>query len=231
MRDKLKENLESVRDRIATAASLSGRHADDVRLVAVTKYVDAEVARQLVDLGCQDLGENRPQVFWPKAEALSDLSVRWHQIGHLQRNKLRRTLPLAHLIHSVDSERLLRAIDETCRQDSPGEPQAILLEVNISGEDAKHGFSPEQMEQAVEIAAELENVELQGLMGMAGYGTSPAEAQQDFAKLKAIHDRLVDRYPDIPLPELSMGMSGDFEAAIAEGATMVRVGSALFAGI
>jgi len=227
----LTNNLAAVRDRIATAAEQSHRKPEDICLVGVTKYVDAEVTRQFVQAGCMDLGESRPQALWPKAESLSDLEVRWHQIGHLQRNKLRKTQPLISLIHSVDSIRLLHSINELQEEISPEQPQDILLEINTSGDSAKHGFSPDAIREAIDAVSERSNVVLRGLMCMAGLGTSVAEARQDFARLRTLRDSLADEYSQLDFSELSMGMSSDFEAAIAEGATLVRVGSVLFEGI
>lgn len=227
----LRRNVAAVQTRIAEAAERAGRTADSVTLVAVTKYVDVAVIRDLVAVGCLDCGENRPQAFWDKADILADLPIRWHQIGHLQRNKLKRTLPASYLIHSVDSLRLLTAINEMQMQLNPNEPQSILLEVNISGDAAKHGFTEQAVAEAVEATFELDHVRLQGLMGMAGWGTEPEEARREFAKLGALKQQLSERYPDATLNELSMGMSGDFEQAIAEGATLVRIGSALYEGL
>ena len=209
----------------------------DVTLVAVTKYVSAEVVRPLVAAGCVDLGESRPQQLWEKAAALADLPIRWHLIGHLQRNKVRRTLPLVAMIHSVDSPRLLAAIDEewACTggaRASACSPLPVLLEVNISGEAAKHGFAPETIEP---LLAELAGYRQRGgpradVHGRLG-GRLDA-ARRDFAALRQLRDRLRPRCPPgVTLDELSMGMSGDFEVAIEEGATIVRVGSALFEGM
>ena len=228
---KLSQNVERIRARIAAAAEQSGRAANAVKLVAVTKYVGPEIIRDLVSAGCQDLGESRPQAFWEKAESLSDLEVRWHQIGHLQRNKLKRTLPVSDLIHSVDSPRLLSAINATQAQLDPSQRQAILLEVNVSGDAAKHGFHENDLAEAIESALSMKDVELRGLMAMAGLGNSGEEARRDFSRLRELRDRMAERFPEADLAELSMGMSGDFEEAIAEGSTLVRVGSALFEGI
>lgn len=230
-RKLLKRNLERVRERIETAATQAGRGAEDVRLIAVTKYVDAELTRELFDAGCKDLGESRPQALWAKAEELSELNIRWHQIGHLQRNKLRRTLPLVSLVHSVDSLRLLDAIDTLQSEADPHRPMPILLEVNTSGDEAKHGFRSGEMPTVLETVASRQHVQLRGVMCMAGLGTSADQARQHFARLRELRDRLQAEYADQDLAELSMGMSGDFEAAIAEGATMVRVGSLLFEGV
>ena len=149
----LRSNYEAVRERIHAAADVANRNVDEVTLVGVTKHADIETTRDFIAAGCMDLGESRPQVLWPKAEALADLPVRWHQIGHLQRNKLRKTQPLVSLIHSVDSIRLLQAIDTLQSELSADEPQDILLEVNASGDEAKHGFSASNVQMGVDAGA------------------------------------------------------------------------------
>jgi pyridoxal phosphate enzyme (YggS family) len=231
--EKLTENLAALRGRIAAAAKRSGRSTDEIRLVAVTKYVGPELARQLVTAGCQDLGESRPQELWDKAVALdeaSDRQARWHLIGHLQRNKVDRTLPLVSLIHSGDSMRILTAIDQAAAKLNQSVP--ILLEVNISEEPAKHGFAVEEVRCNLPAIAELKSIEVRGLMCMAGREGDLDQARREFAQLRELRDRLRQVTPaNIRLDELSMGMSGDFEAAIEEGATIVRIGSALFEGI
>lgn len=224
---QIAENVAGIRGRIADAAARSGRSASEIRLVAVTKYVSAEMVRRLTAAGCLDLGESRPQQLWEKAEVLADLPIHWHMIGHLQRNKVHRTLPLTTLIHSVDSARLLAAIDA-----ESAVPQPVLLEVNISGETAKHGFSPDGIERFLAEAAEHRNVTIRGLMCMAALEGGTDAARRDFAALRELRDRLRPLCrPGVALDDLSMGMSGDFEAAIEEGATIVRVGSALFEGV
>jgi PLP dependent protein len=228
--DRLAENLAQVRQRIADAAARSGRRADDVLLVAVTKYVGLEIIEPLIDAGASVLGESRPQQFWPKAEALADRPIHWHMIGQLQRNKIRRTLPLVELVHSAASLRLVEAIDRIAGELSLRTP--ILLEVNASGDEAKHGFSPDELEGTLPDLAAFPNVEIRGLMCMAGLGTDADGARGDFAALRELRDRLRGNYPpEVSLDELSMGMSGDYEVAIEEGATIVRVGSALYEGI
>lgn len=227
---RLAENLETVRRRIAEAARRAGRDPAQVRLVAVTKYVSAETVRRLVEAGCRALGESRPQQLWAKAAALADLPIEWHLVGHLQRNKVLRTLPLAAWIHSVDSVRLLETIDRAAAELAL-RPK-VLLEVHISGEATKQGFAAEELEGVVAEAARFAHVEVRGLMGMAGLEGGLDAARRQFARLRALRDRLRQVCPSsIELAELSMGMSGDYEAAIAEGATLVRVGSALFEGI
>jgi len=224
------DNVARVRRRIAEAATRSGRTADQITLVAVTKYVGPAEARALVDAGCTVLGESRPQQLWDKAEALRDLPVRWHMIGHLQRNKVRRTLPLVDMVESVDSPRLIAAIDRIGSEIARRVP--VLLEVNVSGEAAKHGFAVDAVEPLFEELAAYRHVEIRGLMCMAGFGGSPDDARRDFARLRRLRDRLRANCPQgIAMDELSMGMSGDYEVAIEEGATMVRVGSALFEGV
>jgi PLP dependent protein len=220
-------NVARVRGRIVDAARRSGRSADAVRLVAVTKYVSADLVRPLVEAGCRDLGESRPQQLWEKASQLADLSIRWHLIGPLQRNKVGRTLPLVSMIHSVDSPRLLAAIDAECLP-----PISVLLEVHISSEAAKQGFAPVEIEPFLTKAADYRHVSVRGLMGMASLDGGLDVARREFAALRELRDRLrVNCPPGVTLDELSMGMSGDFEVAIEEGATIVRIGSALFEGV
>jgi uncharacterized pyridoxal phosphate-containing UPF0001 family protein len=255
---RIAENVAGIRGRIADAAARSGRTADAVTLVAVTKYVAANVTRLVVEAGCRDLGESRPQQLWERADELADLPIRWHLIGHLQRNKVRRTLPLVAMLHSVDSPRLLAAIDEerhswggscTATPNRPSEgaavqlppqrsspcrsaPLPVLLEVNISGETAKHGFAPDEIEPFLAHAGDYRHVSICGLMGMASLEGDLDVARREFAALRELRDSLRSICPpSVTLDELSMGMSGDFEPAIEEGATIVRIGSALFEGI
>ncbi len=221
---RLSENLARLRERIAAAAQVSGRPAEAVTLVAATKYLSAELARKVALAGCDDLGESRPQELWSKAAALADLPVRWHFIGHLQRNKIRRTLPSVTLLHSVDSSRLLAAVSEEAV--ALGRIVPILLEVNISGEANKHGFAPAELEPLLDGWPNYPGLQVRGLMGMAGLAGGAAAAERDFARLRAVRDRLAQSLPPgVSLGELSMGMSDDFEPAIRQGATLVRIGS------
>jgi len=225
---KLAANLVRVRQRIFAAAIKAGRAAEEIKLVAVTKYVSSPVVRLLAAVGCTELGESRPQELWRKAAELADLSVNWHLVGHLQRNKVRRTLPLVCLIHSVDSRRLLKSID----QEATPASVRVLLEVNVSGESSKFGFTPQEIELLLEELPQYKHISVCGLMCMAGLEGGPEAARRQFATLRELRDRLRTLAPpEVKLDELSMGMSGDFEEAIAEGATIIRLGSILFEGL
>jgi hypothetical protein len=227
---RLLDNLAEIRERIAAAADRSGRLPSAITLVAATKTARTTMARALAEAGCHDLGESRPQELWHKAAELADLPIRWHLIGHLQRNKVERTLPLASLIHSVDSLRLLSAIDAAASSLDRIVP--VLLEVNISGDRGKHGVMPNEMPARIIEAAALHHVQIRGLMGMAALEGGLERARHDFRALRELRDQLrKSDAPNVSLDELSMGMSDDFEAAIEEGATLVRVGSALFEGL
>jgi PLP dependent protein len=227
---RIRENLAQVRQRIAAAANRSGHRGAEIKLVAVTKYVGKAEIEALVEAGCTDLGESRPQQLWQRASEMADVSVRWHLIGHLQRNKVRRTLPLMSMIHSADSLRLILAVDETAGE--IGRRMPILLEVNTSREPAKGGLQPSELEPLLPELAALRNVSVRGLMCMASLEGGNETARRDFAALRVLRESLISRCPpEVVLDELSMGMSGDYEIAIEEGATIVRVGSALFEGV
>ena len=230
---RIADNLAGVRERIAAAAARSGRSGDSVLLVAATKYQSEPAIRALLAAGCRHLGESRPQELWAKCETLGNATtsgqIYWHLIGHLQRNKIRRTLPLVTLIHSVDSLRLIQAIDAEAQGESL--TADCLLEVNISGEDAKHGLAPHDVEPLIAQLGSFKRLRVLGLMGMAAFEGGGEVARRNFVALRGLRDRLAPNCPpNVVLNELSMGMSGDFEAAIEEGATIVRVGSALFVG-
>jgi PLP dependent protein len=225
----LRGRLHEVERRLVEACRRAGRAPADVTLVAVTKTVSAEVAGCLHRLGLADIGESRPQELWHKAAALP-ASVRWHLVGHLQRNKVERMLPLVQLIHSVDSVRLLDALDaEAVKQDRT---VSVLLEVNASGEAQKHGFAPDDVSELLPRLAELRKVRVQGLMTMAALEAHPESCRPAFRLLRELRDRLAPRcHEPHVLRELSMGMSNDFEVAVEEGATLVRLGTVLFEGI
>jgi pyridoxal phosphate enzyme (YggS family) len=225
---RIAANYAGVVERIAAACRRARRAPSEVRLVAVTKSAEVAWIEALVALGARDLAESRPQKLCERA-ARVDPSVRWHLIGQLQRNKIRKVLPVATWIHSVDSTPLLRRIDEIAGE--LGVRPRLLLEVNVSGEAAKSGFQPSELSEAWPVVAAVKNVEVVGLMTMAPLFDSPAAARPVFAELRLLRDHLKNLDPAIQLPELSMGMSGDFEVAVEEGATMVRVGSSLFEGL
>jgi pyridoxal phosphate enzyme (YggS family) len=228
--DRIRQNLEATRARIAEAASRSGRVAADVTLVTVTKKSPVALVRPLVEAGALDLGENYPQELWKKAEALADTGqpVRWHLIGHLQSNKAKRTLPLCTMVHAVDSLKLLQTVDSIA-SDLPAAP-TVCLQVNTSGEQTKHGWSAEQILADAGAIAACKTIRVVGLMTMAAWGTDVETARPSFVRLRQIRDELRQR-TGLSLAELSMGMSGDFESAIEEGATLVRIGSAVFEGV
>lgn len=227
---RIAENLLRVRERIALAAERAGRSANEVTLVAVSKYVGIAETAALLHTGCAVLGESRPQQLWEKAAAPELSSAEWHLIGHLQRNKVRRTLPLVKLIHSVDSLRLLETINESAGE--LGINAQILLEVNCSGEAAKHGLTTDGLKSLLPEVARFDNVQVRGLMTMAALEGDETVAAQNFAALRNLRDGLRAQCPaNVALDELSMGMSHDFEMAIREGATIVRVGSLLFEGL
>lgn len=227
---RIHANVAEVRGRIADAAFRSERKAESVALVAVTKFVDIPAIRALVAAGCTLLGESRPQHLWQKAADLAGLPIQWHMIGHLQRNKIKQTLPLVSLLHSGDSPELIVALDRRAGEENMRLP--LLIEVNISGDVSKHGFEPDAVEPFLAKTAGLPHIDVCGLMGMGSLEGGVDRARRDFAALRRLRDRLATRCPPtVRMVELSMGMSGDYEAAVEEGATIVRVGSSLFEGI
>ena len=232
LRDRVAANVAAVRGRVEEACRRAGRDPASVTLVAVTKYVAADLAAVVHAAGVADLAESRPQALWAKAEALAGVvpPPRWHLVGHLQRNKIRRTLPLLAMLHSLDSLRLLDAVEAEAA--GLGLVCPALVEVNLTDDPGRTGASPAAAEALVAAAAARPHVDVRGLMGMARVPDGDADsARRDFARLRELRDRLAAGLPPGSLRELSMGMSGDFEAAILEGATIVRVGSALFEGV
>jgi pyridoxal phosphate enzyme (YggS family) len=224
----LADRLHAVEERLGAASRRAGRARDEITLVAVTKTVEPAVAAAVAALGVRNLGESRPQELWRKAAALPE--ARWHLIGHLQRNKVERTLPLVVCIHSVDSLRLLEAIDhEAARR---GRPMEVLLECNASGEASKHGLGLDEVPVLVPELAKFQHAHVAGLMTMAAYDEDPERCRPTFAALRRLRDRLRGEVrPPHRLEQLSMGMSNDFEVAVEEGATLVRLGSVLFEGL
>ncbi len=220
------ENLEAVRTRIRNAALRAGRDAGSVRLVVVTKTVDIERIRAAVAAGAAILGENRVQEARDKIETLGR-PASWHLIGRLQANKAKYAVRLFDLIHSVDSLGLAQELDR--QAEKIGKKQDILVEVNVSGETAKAGISPQDGETLLREITRLPHLAIRGLMTMPPFSDDPEEARPHFRRLRELAQELTDqKIPGISLAELSMGMSGDFEVAVEEGATMVRVGSAIF---
>ena len=224
--ERILANLREVRERIARAAARSGRTGADVRLVAVTKTVGPDVIRVLVGAGQKDVGENRPQQIRDRAAALADLAVAWHMIGRLQRNKVKYVVPACAMIHSVDALPLAEEIGQRAR--AHGGRAACLLEIN-SGEDAKGGAAAADAPALASAVAAVEGVDLVGLMTMAPLVDDAETVRPVFAALRGLLER-VNREARLPRPlsELSMGMTQDYEVAVEEGATIVRIGTALF---
>ena len=242
--ETLRENVEAVRLRMAAACLVAGRSVDSVQLIAVTKYAEPEWIEGLISLGLTQFGENRPQQLaerqarWPQ--------VQWHLIGHLQRNKVKSVLGSASLIHSVDSLRLAERLSEESVQwerlpachppdqttVAPPPRLPILCEVNVSGEASKDGFTVADLRTVWNRLAELPGITVRGLMTMAPFSDDSESARPVFASLRTLRDELRASSPEsLHLPDLSTGMSGDFEVAIQEGATLIRVGSRLFEGL
>jgi pyridoxal phosphate enzyme (YggS family) len=215
---------EAVRRQVADAADVAGRDPDDVLVVAVTKTHGIDVIRQAIEAGIDDFGENRVQEFLGKYGLFP--TARWHFIGSLQTNKAKDVVGRASLIHSVDSVRLLAEVDR--RAQAAGVVQAVLLEVNVSGEASKHGFAPDDVREALVEASHMPGVAVKGLMTMAPFGR-PEDARWVFRELRELRDSLREMpLNGVELDELSMGMSNDFRVAVEEGATIVRVGTAIF---
>jgi hypothetical protein len=223
------ENLNQIRLAVETACARAGRASGSVQLVAVTKYANLEWVRDLIELGQVQLGESRPQQMCGRVKELSD-NVQWHMIGHLQRNKVEMLIPVTELIHSVDSLRLLRKIETSAA--AVGKRQRVLLEVNVSGEESKDGFAPDELRVSRPDILDLQHVDIQGLMTMAPHTDDPESTRPFFRKLRELRDELAAASAGrLALPELSMGMSGDFEIAIEEDATLIRIGSRIFEGL
>ncbi|GAX90992.1 YggS family pyridoxal phosphate-dependent enzyme [Effusibacillus lacus] len=217
-----KDRLTSIQNRIAQACGRSGRRPEEVTVVAVTKYIGIQETRALLATGIQDLGENRIQVALPKVKEIKD-SARWHFIGSLQTNKVKDVLPHFHLIHSLD--RLSLAKEMQKQAEKLDCTASCLIQVNISGEQTKSGLAPDEVPSFLKEIAGMDRVQVQGLMTMAPITDDPEEARPVFRGLRELRDQLRPEYPDIS--HLSMGMSGDFEVAVEEGATLVRLGSVL----
>jgi pyridoxal phosphate enzyme (YggS family) len=220
----VQKNLSEIHARIESAATRYGRKASEIQLVAVSKTHPPELIREAFEAGQRAFGESRVQDALPKLDALPR-EIEWHFIGHLQTNKIRKVVARFALFHGVDNENLAAQINRIAGE--LGVTANVLLEVNVSGEESKFGFAPENLPAALENLAPLPFLRIRGLMTMAPYSDTPEEARPFFAKLRELRNRLASQ-TGLPLSELSMGMSGDFEQGIAEGATIVRVGSAIF---
>lgn len=222
--DTIAANLQEIRAAIAAVAVRAGRDPASVRLVAVSKTHPAEAVTAATWAGQRIFGESRVQESRDKIPACPP-GLDWHFIGHLQKNKVRQALPLFSFFHSIDSTTLAQAIDRIAGE--TGKPVEGLLEVNVSGEETKHGFTPDDLRREFAALAKLPQLRIRGLMTMAPYSDNPEDARPVFRVLRELRDELQSAH-DHPLPELSMGMSGDFVPAIEEGATLVRVGSSIF---
>lgn len=222
----IKDNVKRVLDNIAETAVKSGRKPSDITLCAVTKTVTAAEAKEVMDAGVLTLGENRVQSLLEKYEILKDEPC-WHLIGHLQTNKVKYIADKVSLIHSVESVKLAEEIDRKFKE--TGRIADILIQVNVSGEESKFGITPDESFRLAEEICGMENVRIKGLMTMAPLTATPDECRKYFCELRKLSEKLADRkYETVEMRHLSMGMSGDYREAIMEGATIVRVGSALF---
>lgn len=222
--DKIAANLEKVRATIAEAERKSGRAAGSVELVAVTKTHSAEVVQVAVDAGQLLFGENRVQEAKAKIPELPS-KLRWHLIGHLQSNKARLALTLFEMIHGVDSIDLLQHLNRVA--EDLGVFPRVLLEVNVAGESSKFGFPPQQLLSEVESIVQIDRLQIEGLMTIPPLAAAPEHSRKYFVQLRELRDRL-EREFKFPLPHLSMGMTADYGVAVEEGATLVRVGTAIF---
>ena len=223
----IKDNLGKIDLRIKQAADACGRQADEVRLVAVSKTMPAENLVQAVEAGVKILGENYVQEAREKFNALYTLPVAWHYIGHLQSNKAKYVVKIFDLIHSVDSLKLAKEINKQAKKIN--KIQDILIQVNISEESTKSGTQAGKTLEIVQDIGQLENVAVKGLMTMPPFFNAPERVQPFFRSLKELRNRIQDKnIPNVSMHELSMGMTGDFEVAIQEGATLVRIGTAIF---
>ncbi len=221
------ERLEKVHHRITEAAVKSGRHPETIRLVAVSKTVPAERAKEAIEAGVTILGENYVQEARKKFNALSAFPVSWHYIGHLQSNKAKYAVRMFDLIHSVDSVKLANALNKQAQKID--KVQDILVQVNIAGEDSKSGILESEAEIIIRDISRLENLSVKGLMTMPPFFNSPDRVRPYFQALRDLRGQIKNQaMENIHMNELSMGMTGDFEVAIEEGATLVRIGTAIF---
>jgi pyridoxal phosphate enzyme (YggS family) len=228
MAESIKECWYRFRRELEEVCRQCGRSSQSVTIVGVSKYVDIAQTAELVQAGCHELGESRPQKLWEKAEELHDAAVRWHMIGHLQRNKVRRTVQHMHVLHSLDSIRLAHAISEEAS--NLGREIDCFVELNISNEAAKTGMALEEFSRHVVEMLDLPAIRLVGFMGMASDAEDDDAIRSQFLALRQIRDDLQNRFgcERHPMSQLSMGMSNDFAIAVQCGATHIRIGSRLF---
>jgi pyridoxal phosphate enzyme (YggS family) len=223
----LRQRLEQIKERIRQACESCNRDADSVRLVAVSKTIPAGTVKEAIESGVRILGENYVQEAREKFDALIQYPVSWHFIGHLQSNKTKYAVRLFDLIHSVDSLKLARELDKQAKK--VDKIQQILVQVNISEEDTKSGITADEAPLLISEISELENLSIRGLMTMPPYFYQPEKVKPFFAALRKLRDQVKERsLTNVSMEELSMGMTGDFEVAIEEGATLVRIGTAIF---
>jgi pyridoxal phosphate enzyme (YggS family) len=223
----LRNRLEKVKERIQKAADTSRRPMASIRLVAVSKTMSADVVREAIEAGVTDTGENYIQEAKDKINTLATYPVTWHFIGHLQSNKAKYAVRLFDIIHSVDSLKLARELDKYAGKID--KIQTILIQVNVAKEDSKSGVYVEDTLKLLQDVSRLKNLSVKGLMTMPPFFNAPEKVRPYFAALRNLRDQIQkEAIPDISMEELSMGMTGDFEAAIEEGATMVRIGTAIF---
>jgi pyridoxal phosphate enzyme (YggS family) len=218
------ENLERVREQIANAAANSGRSANDVELVAITKTHPAEKVREAVEAGQTLFGESRVEEARANIPELSS-NIRWHFVGHLQKNKVRQALPLFEVIHSVDSLALAQDVNRIA--DAEGLYPRVLLEVNVAGEGSKFGFAPDDLRKQMESLLTLARLSIEGLMCIPPLAVESEDSRKFFVEVRELRDALEKEF-NMKLPQLSMGMTQDFPIGIDEGATLVRVGTAIF---
>jgi pyridoxal phosphate enzyme (YggS family) len=218
------DNLERVREQIAQAAAKAGRDVKDVELVAIGKTHSAEKVREAVEAGQTLFGENRVQEARAKIPELSS-NIRWHFVGHLQKNKVRQALPLFEMIHSVDSLALAQDINRIAEEE--GLYPRVLLEVNVAGEGSKFGFAPDDLREQMEALLALPRLSIEGLMCIPPLAVESEDSRKFFVHVRELRDSLEKEF-NMKLPQLSMGMTQDFPIGIQEGATLVRVGTAIF---
>lgn len=223
----IKENIDIICNRVAEAAKKSARNPEDITIIAVSKTVDAHKAKEAVESGLSNLGENRVQEFVNKYEQLNDMNIKWHMIGHLQKNKVKYIIDKAELIHSVESLDLANEINKRAKQSEI--VSKVLIELNIGEEDSKFGINAENVYDFVRAFNQYDNILVTGLMTVAPYSENPEDVRWIFKKMKEIYDNILKmKLKNTDMKYLSMGMTNDFEIAIEEGSNIVRIGTAIF---